>query len=61
MNVVVLTTVYGITLMSGLWPFGGDDEPKDTQETIGSLAGREIDLRKTPVVPCSRAWNSSKQ
>ncbi len=51
MNVVVLTAVYGITLMSGLWPFGGDDEPKDTQETIGSLGAREIDLRKTPVVP----------
>jgi len=50
-NVGVLATVYGITLMGGLWPFGSDNRPEDTQATIGSLAAHEIDLQTTPVVP----------
>ena len=51
MNGVVVAAVYGITLMGGLWPFGGDDDAPDGSGTIGALEEREIELKRDPVVP----------
>ena len=51
MNGMVIAAVYGVTLMGGLWPFGGGDDPAEERGSIGRLQEREIELKAEPVVP----------
>lgn len=51
MNGLALATLYGVTLMGGLWPFGGGDDEADPRGTIGKLEEREIELNTEVVVP----------
>ena len=39
-----------LTLMGGLWPFGGGDDVVDTGNTIKSLEQKELQLKATPEV-----------
>ena len=50
MNGVVVATFYGLTLMGGLWPFGGDDDPAKARDSIGQLETREVELKAEPSV-----------
>ena len=43
------TMVLGVALSGGLWPFGGDSGP-DSQETIGDLEPRDVNLNHAPLV-----------
>ncbi len=48
-SVSAAATVFGLTLMGGLWPFGGDDKP-DARDTIGDMRQREYELKRAPIV-----------
>ena len=50
MNGVVIATFYGVTLMGGLWPFGGEDDPAKARDSIGQLETREVELKVEPSV-----------
>jgi TolA-binding protein len=41
--------VLGLTLMGGLWPFGGDEKP-DASDTVGDLRQRDYELKRAPIV-----------
>ena len=49
MSVLVTTTAFGLTLMGGWWPFGGDSA-ESTEGTIRGLEPREIELEQDVVV-----------
>ena len=48
MSAAASLMVLGLTIMGGLWPFGGDDRADGRQDTIGSLERKELELRPTP-------------
>ena len=48
-SVIAVSMVWGVTLMGGLWPFGGDKQP-DSRDTIGGLEQRDIEFQDAPTV-----------
>jgi len=48
-SAIASSMILSITLMGGLWPFGGDGEP-DRRDTIGGLKQRDVELRQAPPV-----------
>jgi len=55
MSTLAVAAVCGLTLMGGIWPFGGDGDASDARGTIGTLEEREIELKRDPVVPGGEA------
>ncbi len=54
MTAMMSVMVLGLTVMGGLWPFGGD-ERADRQDTIRSLEHRELELIPAPEASGSAA------
>jgi TolA-binding protein len=48
-SISAASMVLGLTLMGGLWPFGGGGKP-DARDTIGDLRQHEYELKQAPIV-----------
>jgi TolA-binding protein len=48
-SISAATMVMSVTLMGGLWPFGGSDKP-NPGDTISDLSQRQYELKRDPIV-----------
>jgi TolA-binding protein len=61
MSLPVIMLALNVSLMGGLWPFGGEDQAPDESGTIKSLEPADIELKKDTALPAGDTLRAREQ